>query len=93
MDFLNYLETMSPSLCQATVLCVGFCLQQTARQFTILHQSLLLLVQSLQTARGESLGSSQIFPEHVYSPGTMHNPMYRHSLLDFEKYTLVLQNP
>lgn len=36
-----------------------------------------LLMQSLKSARGENIGASQLFSEHFYSHGNVHNPVYR----------------
>lgn len=41
----------------------------------------------------ENLRPSQVFPEHVFSSGNVNNRMYRHSLLESQKYLGTFQSP
>lgn len=45
-----------------------------------------------ESARGESLGSSQIFPEHVHTFGHTPRPVPGHNLLDSQEYVGTFQS-
>ena len=78
-----------PSLCRWTVrvrVCVhAFSTWPSRLQLGLSLHSLLL--QSLKSARGKSLGPSQVFSEHVSSREC------GHGLLDSQKEVTAFQNP
>lgn len=69
-NFLKHLLSIPPCLVEGSCVCVGANLQQSVRQLIILPS---YLCRASRSAHSENLGPSQIFPEHVHSPGHVHS--------------------